>query len=107
MKKTMNKYQRNYMLAKAHLETLRDIEKKMEHEYLKSRNIVNADGKTPEAIYCIDDENIFNTINEESTKLPEFEANWAEQLEAEKILESAENLLTSLIYKELTKGARQ
>ena len=93
MKSTTNRYQRNYMMAKAQLETLESIMNDMEREYIKAHGIVNDNGESPKAIYCIDDEATFNRVNAECGELPEFKSNFAEQLEARKTLEAAENML--------------
>ena len=93
MKSTTNRYQRNYMMAKAQLETLESIMNDMESEYIKAHGIVNEDGETPKAIYCIDDGATFDRVNAECAELPEFKANWAEQLEARETLKAAENML--------------
>ena len=65
MKHTMNKAQRDYLGAKARFETLVAQEKGMERAYIAAHGIVNLDGNTPERIYCIDDDAIFEKANEE------------------------------------------
>ena len=93
MKSTTNRYQRNYMMAKSQLETLESIANDIEHEYIKSHNIVNGNGETPKAIFCIDDETTFDRVNVECSELPEIKANFAEQLAARETLEAAEDAL--------------
>ena len=93
MKRTTNKYQRNYMMAKAQLETLESTSNDMEREYIKAHNIVNENGEVPTAIYCIDTEAMFDRANAECSELTEFKSNWAEQLEARETLKSAEDAL--------------
>ncbi len=66
MKRTTNKIQREYMVAKALVETLEEREKEMEREYISAHGITNPDGTTPARIYCILDEAIFDKANEES-----------------------------------------
>jgi len=66
MKRTMNRPQRVYMTAKAHLETLEEEVKRIEQEYISAHEIKNADGTTPERIYCIMDEATFDRANEET-----------------------------------------
>ena len=56
MKRTTNKIQREYMAAKALVQTLEEQEKQMEQAYIAAHGIVNPDGTTPERIYCIMDE---------------------------------------------------
>ena len=66
MKRTTNKVQRDYMAAKALVETLEEREKQMEQAYIAAHGIINPDGTTPERIYCIMDEAVFDEANEES-----------------------------------------
>ena len=66
MKRTTNKVQRDYMAAKALVETLKEQEKQMEQAYIAAHGIINPDGTTPERIYFIMDEAIFDKANEES-----------------------------------------
>lgn len=66
MKKTTNKVQREYMVAKALVETLEERVKEMEQAYIATHSIVNPDGTIPERIFCILDEAVFDKANEES-----------------------------------------
>ena len=66
MKRTTNKVQRDYMAAKALVETLEEREKQMEQAYIAAHGIINPDGTTPERICCIMDEAVFDKANEES-----------------------------------------
>lgn len=66
MKRTTNKVQRDYMAAKALVETLEEQEKQMEQAYIAAHGIINPDGTTPKRIYCIMDEAVFDKANEES-----------------------------------------
>ncbi len=66
MKRTTNKIQREYMVAKALVETLEERKKEMEREYISAHGITNPDGTTPARIYCIMDEAVFDKANEES-----------------------------------------
>jgi hypothetical protein len=88
-----NAEQRVYMLAKAHLDALMDEQAEMERNYIKAQNIINDDGTAPEMIYCIDDEETFERINQEFSALPEAKALWEEILEARELLKQAENQL--------------
>ena len=65
MEQTMNKAQRDYLDAKAQLETLEARQKEMEQAYIAAHGITNADGGTPERIYCIDDDAGFEQANVE------------------------------------------
>ena len=66
MKRTTNKIQREYMAAKALVQTLEEQEKQMEQAYIAAHGIVNPDGTTPERIYCIMDEAVFDEANKKS-----------------------------------------
>ena len=66
MKRTTNKVQRDYMAAKTLVETLEGREKEIEQAYISAHGITNPDGSTPERIYCILDEAIFDKANEET-----------------------------------------
>ena len=93
MTRKYNAEQRVYMLAKAHLDALMDEQAEMERNYIKAQNIINDDGTAPEMIYCIDDEETFERINQEFSALPEAKALWEEILEARELLKQAENQL--------------
>ena len=93
MKRTTNKAQEVYMLAKANLDALEEVEADIERKYIAEHNIVNQDGTTPQRIYCIDDDAAFEKANAESAELPEMKANFKEILEAHELLEEAENEL--------------
>ena len=51
---TTNSAQRAYMLAKAHLQALKDREAEIERAYIIAHSIRNADDTIPERVYCID-----------------------------------------------------
>ena len=93
MKRTTNAIQRQYMTAKAQLETLESIAQDLERDYIRVHHIVNADGTIPTAIYCIDDEATFDRANAETDAMPEHQANWTEQLKAREALKAAEDAL--------------
>lgn len=65
MAKTMNRLQEYYILSKLNLKLFEEEENQRECEYLAAKGIKNADGITPERIYCIDDDAIFEVINAE------------------------------------------
>lgn len=89
MKNTTNRYQRNYMLAKALVDGLKDQEKAIELAYIVKHKIVNPDGHTPTGIFDIDDGPTFDTANE--AVAPEIDA--LEIYEAEKALWKVEDQL--------------
>lgn len=67
MKRTTNKVQREYMAAKALVQTLEDREREIERAYISAHSITNPDGSTPERIYCIMDDAVFDKANEETS----------------------------------------
>lgn len=85
----INKVQRNYMIAKATLQTYEEMEADIEKKYIAKNRIKNEDGETPARIYCIDDENVFDKANEETAKIIQ------ESGLEEKINSAKENLKTA------------
>ena len=69
MAKTTNKYQENYMAAKAMVETIEEMQKDIERKYIKDNDIKDADGSTPEFIWHLMDEAIFEKANEECCQI--------------------------------------
>lgn len=92
-KSTTNSAQRAYMLAKAHLQTLKDREAEIERAYIIARGIRNADGTIPERVYCIDDMETFDRANEATSAEVEGSGLWAEILEAEEDVKAAEDAM--------------
>ena len=64
MKKTMNKIQRAYMIAKAHVQEIESRQEEIEKKYIADNGIVNPDGSTPEFLWCMDDDAAFDKANE-------------------------------------------
>ena len=93
MKRKYNKFQEVYMMAKANLELLEEREGRIEVRYIADNGIVNQDGSTPERIYCIDDEVIFEKANAECSEIIEKSGLWGEILNAREILKEAEQEL--------------
>ena len=60
----MNTYQNNYALAKAFVDEIKEQIADIEKEYIREHNIANPDGSVPAAIYCIDDQRVFDEANE-------------------------------------------
>ena len=83
----MNKQQKNYAKAKALVGALEAQEDRIEREYIKDHGITNPNGSTPEHIYCIEDEDVFNIANEATA--PEIDALGI--YEAREILKQAED----------------
>jgi len=90
MKKTTNKIQEQYILAKAHLEILEDKENELERQYIIDNGIINSDGSIPNRIYCIENEEVFNKINEEQAAIADASGLWQEILAARAALSIAE-----------------
>ncbi len=82
----MNKVQRNYMMAKAELQTCEELARDIEKEYIIENGIRNNNGGIPARVYCIDDMDIFNRANEETAKI-------IQESGLEEIINSARNNL--------------
>lgn len=65
----MNKVQKNYMIARATLQTYEEMEAEIEKAYIAENGITNDDGEIPGRVYCIDDEDVFDKANEETAKI--------------------------------------
>ena len=85
----MNKQQKAYATAKAQYEALEDIAHEIERKYIAEHNIVNADGEVPAAIYCIDDEEVFDKANADTAAELDALQTW----KARKALDTAEDAL--------------
>lgn len=69
MKKTMNKIQRAYMVAKACVQEIESRQEEIEKKYIADNGIVNPDGSTPEFLWCMDDDAAFDKANKEVSAL--------------------------------------
>ena len=69
MKKTMNKTQRAYIVAKANIQEIESRQDAIEKKYIADKGIVIPDGSTPEYVWCIDDEATFEKANSELSAL--------------------------------------
>lgn len=69
MKKTMNKIQRAYMVAKARVQEIESRQEEIEKKYIADNGIVNPDGSTPEFLWCMDDDAAFDKANKEVSAL--------------------------------------
>ena len=90
---TTNSAQRAYMLAKAHLQALRNQEAEIERAYIVAQGIHNGDGTIPDRVYCIDDMETFDRANEETAAEIESSGLWADILAAEEALKAAEDVM--------------
>lgn len=90
----MNRYQRNYALAKAAYEAARAEENRLDSEFCKAHNLKNPDGTTPDFLFCWDteDESAWDTMNElQAQEGGQAALDFRRQKEAE--LKEAENAL--------------
>jgi len=87
---TTNSAQRAYMLAKAHLQALKDREAEIERAYIIAHSIRNADDTIPERVYCIDNMETFDRAVEATSAEIEGSGLWADILAAEESLKAAE-----------------
>lgn len=69
MKKTTNKYQESYMIAKAYVQEVESRQAVIEKKYIADHGIVNADGSIPGLLYCMDNDAAFEIANEECSAL--------------------------------------
>ena len=90
---TTNSAQRAYMLAKAHLQALKEQEAEIERAYIVAQGIHNGDGTIPERVYCIDDAETFERASAETSAEIEGSGLWADILAAEKQLKTAEDVM--------------
>lgn len=90
---TTNSAQRAYMLAKAHLQALKEQEAEIERAYIVAQGIHNGDGTIPERVYCIDDAETFERVSAETSAEIEGSGLWADILAAEKQLKTAEDVM--------------
>lgn len=91
----MNIVQSNYIISKAHLDTLEAVLQEKEQQYLVDQGITNPDGTVPKAIYCIEDEAIFDKANAEFGAIVDTSAEWEEILEAREMVKHAEAQLVA------------
>ena len=90
---TTNSAQRAYMLAKAHLQALKDREAEIERAYIIAHSIRNADDTIPERVYCIDNMETFDRAVEATSSEIEGSGLWADILAAEESLKAAEDAM--------------
>ena len=90
---TTNSAQRAYMLAKAHLQALKEQEAEIERAYIVAQGIHNGDGTIPERVYCIDDAETFDRASADTAAKIEGSGLWADILAAEKQLKTAEDVM--------------
>ena len=69
MKRTANKFQRAYMVAKARVQEVESQQEAIEKKFIADKGIVNPDGSVPEFLYCMEDDAAFEKANDECAVL--------------------------------------
>lgn len=69
MKRTANKFQRAYMVAKARVQEVESQQEAIEKKFIADKGIVNPDGSIPEFLYCMEDDAAFEKANDECAAL--------------------------------------
>lgn len=87
----MNKQQRNYAMAKSYLQLCEDREREKEAAYIRDNGITNKDGTTPEYIWTIENEVLFDSVLEDFTSSKYDLSNQTN--EAKRLLKITENNL--------------
>jgi len=68
MKSTMNRIQKNYMVAKALVAQI-EWQEEIERKYIADKGIRNPDGSVPELLFCMDDDAAFDVANAEFSEI--------------------------------------
>lgn len=89
----MNAIQKRYINAKAKYEFAVKQEKRFEMDFMKKKNITNGDGSKAQRVYEIDDDALFNTVNEEYAAEVKGCGLWDKYLKANEEYKAAENAL--------------
>jgi hypothetical protein len=98
MRKTTNRIQEAYMLAKAYYETLDDRYKGLMRKYIADNHIKNDNGTIPECHWNIDDDAAFAAADAAITKMAEDDDNLLDTKEkAHEILCAAEEALIAFV----------
>lgn len=93
MKRTANKFQRAYMVAKARVQEVESQQEAIEKKFIADKGIVNPDGSVPEFLYCMEDDAAFEKANDECAALI-VSAGLEEELNAARsVLKAAEDSL--------------
>lgn len=69
MKSTMNRIQKNYMVAKALVAQIESRQEELERKYISEKGIRNPDGSVPELLFCMDDDAAFDVANAEFSEI--------------------------------------
>ena len=84
----MNKLQKEYAVAKALVDSIKEASDRAEYEYCKSNNYLTESGKVAERVWMIDDEEVFEIANSGYTN-PYFD----DMKQAEAALKTTEDAL--------------
>lgn len=89
----MNKQQKEYAAAKAAVKMLEERQEAAEQKYIAEKGIINPDGTVPFALFCIDDQGVFEKANLEFVEMPKNQKNFSELVQARESLKTAEDAL--------------
>lgn len=93
MEREMNEKQRDYAMAKAKCQALKETMDEMEQEFIREKGVKNPDGSIPRFTWAIADEELSYRLSNELDELPGFRSLWEQKLEADKSLKKAEQEL--------------
>ena len=82
-----------YSLAKATLEMEEEKDRELQKDYIEKNDIRNPDGSVPQAIFCIEDNELFEKCNKDFSELPEARVLEKEINEARANLNAAEKAM--------------
>lgn len=103
----MNKFQRDYINRKAEFKAAKKQTANFEKNYISEHGIVNQDGSTPEAIFCIEDETVFKQANVECSAQITAAGLVKKENEARRNLLAAENALIRYILSIVPSALRE
>ena len=105
MKRTANKFQRAYMVAKARVQEVESQQEAIEKKFIADKGIVNPDGSVPEFLYCMEDDAAFEKANDECAALI-VSAGLEEELNAARsVLKASEDSLIATLEKAVQHNA--
>lgn len=90
MEREMNEKQRDYAMAKAKCQALKETMDEMEQEFIREKGVKNPDGSIPRFTWAIADEELSYRLSNELDELPGFRSLWEQKLEADKALKKSE-----------------
>lgn len=93
MKRSYNEIQKQYMIAKANLEALEELEKEVDRLYIIEKGIKNPDGTIPTRTYMIEDDAMADKAIEDVGKILAESGLWNKITKAREELKAAEENL--------------